>query len=63
MMDVLTVVWLGKPLWMWLGFHVLIACLLAFDLGLLLRQHEHVGVQQQLEQHQQRSRRRLLTPT
>ncbi|SDA13429.1 tellurite resistance protein TerC [Methylobacterium sp. UNC378MF] len=49
MMDVLTVEWLGKPLWMWLGFHVLIACLLAFDLGLLHRDKEHeIGVRESL---------------
>ena len=49
MLDVLTVEWLGKPLWMWLGFHVLIACLLAFDLGLLHRDKEHeIGVRESL---------------
>ncbi|CAM3299716.1 Putative membrane-bound redox modulator Alx [Methylobacterium mesophilicum] len=49
MMDVLTVEWLGKPLWMWLGFHVLIACLLAFDLGLLHRDKDHeIGVRESL---------------
>jgi tellurite resistance protein TerC len=49
MMDVLTVEWLGKPLWMWLGFHILIGCLLAFDLGLLHRDKEHeIGVRESL---------------
>lgn len=36
-MDVLYTEWLGKPVWMWLGFHAVIAALLAFDLGLLHR--------------------------
>ncbi|MCJ2050059.1 TerC family protein [Methylobacterium sp. J-070] len=49
MLDVLNVEWLGKPLWMWLGFHALIACLLAFDLGLLHRDKEHeIGVRESL---------------
>ncbi len=49
MLDLLSVVWLGKPLWMWLGFHALIAGLLAFDLGLLHRDGEHeIGVRESL---------------
>ena len=40
-MEFLTVEWLGKPLWMWLGFHALVALLLAFDLGLLHRDKDH----------------------
>ncbi len=49
MLDFLFVEWLGKPLWMWLGFHVLIAALLAFDLGLLHRDKEHeIGVRESL---------------
>jgi tellurite resistance protein TerC len=49
MSDLLTVEWLGKPLWMWLGFHVLIAGLLAFDLGLLHRDKDHeIGVRESL---------------
>jgi tellurite resistance protein TerC len=27
--------WLGKPLWMWLAFHLIVFVLLAFDLGVL----------------------------
>jgi tellurite resistance protein TerC len=49
MVDFLYVEWLGKPVWMWLGFHVLIAALLAFDLGLLHRDKEHeIGVRESL---------------
>ncbi|HJE24637.1 MAG TPA: TerC family protein [Methylorubrum populi] len=41
--------WLGKPVWMWLGFHALVATLLAFDLGLLHRDKEHeIGVKESL---------------
>ncbi|ULH16186.1 TerC family protein [Deinococcus sp. KNUC1210] len=36
-MDLLMVDWLGKPAWMWLGFVVVVAALLAFDLGVLER--------------------------
>jgi len=49
MVDFLFVEWLGKPLWLWLGFHALIAALLAFDLGLLHRDKEHeIGVRESL---------------
>ena len=36
-MDILTGIFLGQPLWMWLGFLGLVALLLAFDLGVLPR--------------------------
>lgn len=49
MMDILTHEWLGKPVWMWLGFHALVAGLLAFDLGLLHRDKNHeIGVKESL---------------
>lgn len=49
MVDFLYVEWLGKPIWMWLGFHALVAALLAFDLGLLHRDKEHeIGVKESL---------------
>ena len=49
MMDLLYIEWLGKPVWMWLGFHALIVGLLAFDLGLLHRDKEHeIGVKESL---------------
>ncbi len=49
MMDVLTYAWLGKPIWMWIGFHALVAGLLAFDLGLLHRDKNHeIGVKESL---------------
>lgn len=48
-MDFFYIEWLGKPVWMWLGFHALIAALLAFDLGLLHRDKQRViGVKESL---------------
>ena len=48
-MEFLGIEWLGKPLWMWLGFHALVALLLAFDLGLLHRDKDHeIGVRESL---------------
>ncbi|WP_375453939.1 TerC family protein [uncultured Methylobacterium sp.] len=49
MVELLSVEWLGKPIWMWLGFHALVAGLLAFDLGLLHRDKDHeIGVRESL---------------
>ena len=49
MVDFLYYDWLGKPVWMWLGFHALVAGLLAFDLGLLHRDKNHeIGVKESL---------------
>ena len=48
-MDFLLYEWLGKPVWMWLGFHALVAGLLAFDLGLLHKDKNHeIGVKESL---------------
>ena len=43
-MHVLDLVWLGKPLWMWLGFLAVVAALLALDLGVLNRGAREIGV-------------------
>lgn len=49
MIEFFSYEWLGKPVWMWLGFHALIAGLLAFDLGLLHRDKDHeIGVKESL---------------
>ena len=49
MTDLLFALWLGQPVWMWLGFHAVIGTLLAFDLGLLHRDSNHViGVKESL---------------
>lgn len=46
--ETLTVAFLGQPLWMWLAFLVLIAALLAFDLGVLHRNHREIEVRESL---------------
>jgi tellurite resistance protein TerC len=48
-MDFLFAEMLGKPVWMWLGFHALILTLLAFDLGILHRNSDkEIGVRESL---------------
>ncbi|MDB5571022.1 MAG: hypothetical protein JWN93_2205 [Hyphomicrobiales bacterium] len=47
-MDFLFVDWLGKPAWMWLGFHALVGVLLAFDLGVLQKRTGDLGVRESL---------------
>lgn len=47
-MDVLTSIFLGQPLWMWLGFLGLVALLLAFDLGVLHRDGHEIEVRESL---------------
>jgi tellurite resistance protein TerC len=46
--DFLFVAFLGQPLWMWLGFVVLVMGLLAFDLGVLHRKEHEIGVRESL---------------
>ncbi|MGU3536955.1 TerC family protein [Methylobacterium sp. A54F] len=49
MVDLLYVEWLGKPVWLWLGFHALVFVLLAFDLGVLHRDKDHeIGIKESL---------------
>ena len=40
--------WLGKPVWMWLAFMGLVAALLALDLGVLHRKSREIGVKESL---------------
>jgi tellurite resistance protein TerC len=47
-MDVLTSLFLGQPLWMWLGFLGLVMALLAFDLGVLHRDGHEIEVRESL---------------
>jgi tellurite resistance protein TerC len=47
-MEFLEFVWLGKPLWMWLGFMGLVGVLLALDLGVLHRNQREIGVRESL---------------
>jgi tellurite resistance protein TerC len=48
-MDVLSVVWLGAPVWMWLVFLAVVVLLLAFDLGVLNRDDHVIGVKESLK--------------
>jgi tellurite resistance protein TerC len=43
-----TILFLGQPLWMWLGFAAIVAMLLAFDLGVLHRGSREIGVRESL---------------
>ncbi|MFT4012512.1 MAG: TerC family protein [Paracoccus sp. (in: a-proteobacteria)] len=48
-MEILLILFMGKPLWMWLLFIGLVAALLAFDLGVLHKGGDHqIGVAQSL---------------
>jgi tellurite resistance protein TerC len=40
--------WLGTPAWMWLAFLGIVAALLAFDLGVLHKDQQEIGVQESL---------------
>jgi tellurite resistance protein TerC len=43
-----SIMFLGQPLWMWLGFLALVGLLLAFDLGVLHRGAKEIGVRESL---------------
>ena len=47
-MDMLSLPWLGTPLWMWLAFLGIVATLLLLDLGILHRKHREIGVRESL---------------
>jgi len=47
-MELLEVLWLGKPLWMWFAFLGLVAALLVLDLGVLHRKEREIGVRESL---------------
>jgi tellurite resistance protein TerC len=47
-MELLTTLFLGQPLWMWLGFMTLVVLLLALDLGVLHRGSREIGVRESL---------------
>ena len=48
MSDLLTSLFLGQPLWMWLGFLAIVAVLLVLDLGVLHRGSREIGVRESL---------------
>ncbi len=47
-MEFLTLLFLGKPIWIWLLFMTLVVALLAFDLGVLHKQDHEIGVAESL---------------
>jgi len=47
-MEILTDLWLGTPLWMWLSFMAVVVLLLALDLGVLHRGSREIGVRESL---------------
>ena len=47
-MEFMLLEWVGKPLWMWAGFLGIVALLLAFDLGVLNKRDEEMGIRQSL---------------
>ncbi|MDX2265053.1 MAG: TerC family protein [Hyphomicrobiales bacterium] len=47
-MDFLTLLFLGKPVWMWLTFIGIVILLLAFDLGVLHKDTQEIGVRESL---------------
>lgn len=48
-MELLLLLFLGKPLWMWLVFMALVMALLAFDLGVLHKDDHEIGVAESLK--------------
>ena len=48
-MEFLFILFLGKPLWMWLLFVTLVVLLLAFDLGVLNKDDHEIGVAESLK--------------
>ncbi|WP_040489277.1 TerC family protein [Fulvimarina pelagi] len=44
----LVIDWLGKPVWMWLGFLTVVVALLVFDLGVLHRENREIEVRESL---------------
>ena len=48
-MELLTLLFLGKPLWMWLLFIGIVIALLVFDLGVLNKDDHEIGVAESLK--------------
>jgi len=47
-MEALQSLFLGQPVWMWLGFLAVVGLLLAFDLGVLHKGNREIGVRESL---------------
>ena len=46
--DILLILWLGKPVWMWLAFLAVVIALLVFDLGVLNRDNHAISLRESL---------------
>jgi tellurite resistance protein TerC len=47
-LDWLTLDWMGRPTWMWVGFFAVVVGLLALDLGVVNRKDHEIGVRESL---------------
>jgi tellurite resistance protein TerC len=47
-MELLSVLWLGTPVWLWLSFIGIVVALLVLDLGVLHRNEREIGVRESL---------------
>ena len=47
-MEFLELMWLGKPVWLWLAFLAIVVTLLALDLGVLHKTQREIGVTESL---------------
>jgi tellurite resistance protein TerC len=47
-MEFLLAEWVGKPVWMWMGFLAIVFALLAFDLGVLHKDDKEMGIAESL---------------
>jgi tellurite resistance protein TerC len=47
-MEMLTSLWLGMPVWIWLAFITTVLLILAFDLGVMHKEAHEIGVQESL---------------
>ena len=48
-MEILTSIWLGQPIWLWLSFIVIVLALLVFDLGVLHKKDHEIEVGESLK--------------
>jgi tellurite resistance protein TerC len=48
-MEFLTMDWLGTPVWFWLAFLSIVVALTAFDLGILHKEDNEMGISESLK--------------
>ncbi len=48
-MEFMALEWIGKPVWMWVGFLSIVLALLAFDLGVLHKSDHEMGIAESLK--------------